>query len=249
MITMHSIKTALTTSICFFIALAMIFWIARKTDHDMRADILAGAVKVAAALDREQIRALRGSSADLGTEPYLALKNQFEAIRAADSNCRFVYLMGRKPDGRVFFYVDNEPVGSEDESPAGEIYDDIPGDFLRVFDQNEAQMTGPDTDKWGTWITALVPIQHPDRDGRIAVFAIDFDARDWKSMVAFRAAVPASLILLPIVALVFMVLREAKSRLKLAQAELDTSNQRFSSSAALLDEGPSSSFLRIMETG
>jgi len=205
----------------------MIFWMGRKTDSDMRTDLLTGAEMVAGALDTMQIDALSGSSADLNTAAYLRLKQQLANIRSANPKCRFVYLMGRKADGRVFFFADNEPAGSEDESPAGQIYADVSAAYLQVFDRNEARVVGPVTDEWGTWITALVPLNHPDSGELVAVLGIDFAAYHWKWMVAARAALPAGIILLLMLGATIMLVRQSQRQLISKQVELHLSNKRF----------------------
>ena len=43
-------------------------------------------------------------------------------------------VLGRRADGSVFFFVDSEPVGSEDESPAGQVYGEISNEDRRAFD-------------------------------------------------------------------------------------------------------------------
>jgi hypothetical protein len=46
-------------------------------------------------------------------------------IRQAHGTCRFLYLMGRKSDGSVFFFLDSQPLDSEDYAPPGLIYEEI----------------------------------------------------------------------------------------------------------------------------
>lgn len=60
------------------------------------------------------------------TPPYLRIKEELATVRASNQLCRFLYLMGRKPDGLIFFFVDSEPAESKDCSPAGQIDYDTP---------------------------------------------------------------------------------------------------------------------------
>ncbi|MFA7256391.1 MAG: PAS domain-containing protein [Kiritimatiellales bacterium] len=166
------------------------------TDQKMRTDLLRQTRITAQAIDVEHIRNLSGTAADLNNPDYLRIKAQFAAIRSADPRCRFIYLMGRKPDGTIFFFVDNEPAGSENEAPAGMIYDDVPEKFRRVFATGIADTEGPYTDQWGAFISGAVPISDLQTRTTLAVLAMDIDARTWNWNVAAGAALPVGLILL-----------------------------------------------------
>ena len=151
-----------------------------RADRDMRADLLQQTRVVAQGVDRDRLRALTGTAADVNLPAYRRLKEQFAAVRLANPQCRFVYLMGRKADGTVFFFVDDRPVGDAEEAPAGMIYDDVPEGFRRALASGMADTAGPFTDKWGTFVSGAVPITHPDTGAVIALLGLDFDARAWK---------------------------------------------------------------------
>ncbi|MDO8835432.1 MAG: cache domain-containing protein, partial [Vicinamibacterales bacterium] len=192
------------------------WWLAVRADRELREDLLGRTRLVAGAMTLEQLGALTGSAADLESTEYLRLKEQFAAIRAAEPDCRFVYLLGRKADlpagtkaaqagGNIFFFLDSEPAGSEDESPAGQVYQEAPEGFRRVFDTRKAAVVGPVSDRWGTWVTALVPLTDSQRGDVLAVLGVDFDARDWKWNVAARAALPIGLMLALVIVLLVAV--------------------------------------------
>ncbi len=132
-----------------------------RTDRILRADLVEQARLIAQTLDVERIHTLSGSEADLTNTNYLRLKEQLAIVRAASPQCRFVYLLGRKPDDTLFFFVDSEPAGSADCSPPGQTYTEAPPSLRRVISTRTAGCVGPETDRWGTWISALVPIIDP----------------------------------------------------------------------------------------
>jgi signal transduction histidine kinase/CheY-like chemotaxis protein len=171
------------------------WWVATRADREMREGLLQQTRIVARALSLERVRTLSGTEADLDAPDYLRLKEQLAAVKKANAKCRFVYLMGRRPDGRVFFFADNEPVESENESPAGQIYEEISPDYLRAFDERAAVTAGPVADRWGTWVSALVPMTDPATDELIAVLGMDIDAHTWNWDVAAHAALPVGLLL------------------------------------------------------
>ncbi len=179
-------------------------WTAHRTDRAMRNDLQLQVRLVAESIDLEHLRSLSGTKTDLGTPNYLRLKDQLAKSRKANEKCRFFYIMGRRSEGKVFFYADSEPAGSEDESPPGQIYEEISPEFMSVFDTQSELVEGPASDRWGTWISAFVPITNPQTNDLIAVMGMDIDAGDWTWDVATRAALPAGLMLALVILLAFI---------------------------------------------
>ena len=170
-------------------------WTVQRTDREMRAELLQQTRMVAQAIGVERIQALSGTEADLHSDDYVRIKEQLSAIRLGNPKCRFIYLMGRKYDGTVFFFVDSEQVGSKDYSPPGQVYKEVTEDYRRVFDTKAEDIVGPATDRWGTWISGLVPISCHQSDPVLAVLGLDIDARAWKRNLAARAILPVGLML------------------------------------------------------
>ncbi len=165
------------------------------TDSRQREDLLYRARLVARAIRIERIEALSGTAADKTLPAYHRLKEQLAAIRAVTPGCRFVYLLGQRPDGSVFFFVDNEPTGSENESPPGQTYDEISDTDLQAFNRRMALTSGPTKDRWGTWISAMVPLIDPENDHVAVVLGMDFPAIGWEGKL-LRSALPSALLTL-----------------------------------------------------
>ncbi len=177
-------------------------WMAVRADSIMRANLLRQTSIIAQMTDVTQLQALSGTEADLNSPVYQQIKRKFAAIRSANLQYRFIYLMGRKADGTVFIFLDSEPVGSKDYSPPGQIYTDVPAAFLRVFNTKTASVAGPVSDRWGTWVSALIPLCNPTNGALVAVLGMDIDARTWKWTVAGRAALPAGLMLVLLIGII-----------------------------------------------
>ncbi|MEI6654173.1 MAG: CHASE domain-containing protein [Verrucomicrobiota bacterium] len=202
---------------------SLIGWTVVRADREMRTHLLQQTHLLAQAVNVESIQALTGTAADLENPEYLRLKEQLVATRAIILHCRFIYLMGRNAAGKLFFFVDSEPVESKDYSPPGQIYEEAPAEYRRVFETRAEAVEGPKTDRWGTWITGFVPLREPGANpARIqtgnrnpaaeepqapgslrAVLATDIDAHDWNRMLV-RAALPSALLTLVLAALVLV---------------------------------------------
>jgi PAS domain S-box-containing protein len=193
------------------LGMLLAWWAVHRADSAMRLGLLRQTKMVAQAVRVDRLLALTGTVADLDTPGYLQIKELLSSVKKADTRCRFIYLMGRKPDGQVFFFVDNEPVGSKDESPAGQIYEEISPEFLPVFDEKISATVGPVTDRWGTWITALVPMIDPDSGDLVSVMAMDIDARNWNWDLASQAALPVGILFLLITSAIVVLLASFRS--------------------------------------
>jgi hypothetical protein len=159
------------------------WWEADNADQRMRRDLLENAIQIRQAINIDRVLALSGTEDDLKRPEYLRLKEQFTIIRRNMADTRFIYLMGRRPDGKIFIYFDSEPADSKDYSPPGQVYEEATPDDRNVFDNGHAAVFGPVTDRWGTWVSARVPVNVSKNDhgpGKIiAVLGIDIDAHTW----------------------------------------------------------------------
>lgn len=200
---------------------------ARRAEHQLRSDLLHEASLIARSLNPDLVGVLTGTAADAGTPAYHRLKEQLAALRAADPKYRFLYLIGRQATGPVMFLVDAEPDTSPDFSPPGQVYDEATPRLLETIALGRADVEGPVRDRWGTWVSAMVPVALPGHGLRI-LLGLDVDAHNWKRVVGAHALFPASLVSIAIL-LGFLAagLNQSRRALRLHQAELQASESRF----------------------
>lgn len=182
------------------------WWLAVRTDREMREDLLGQTRLVAEALNPKRIKVLSGAEADLASPEYLRLKEQLAVVRAANPKWRYVYLMGRKTDGTIFFFVDVQDNAKEDTPPSqpGDIYEDATAELQNSFITGRTFVEGPVQDEWGEWISALVPLNAPQTGEILAVLGVDISADNWKWTVAVRAVLPVALTALALLAILFI---------------------------------------------
>ena len=165
----------------------------RVTVRELSSDALEQARLVAGALDRERLARLTGSEADVTNPDYLRLKEQLSCVRLAHRTCRFLYVMGRRADGTVFFFLDSQPPDSKDYAPPGLVYSEVSDEYLHAFDTGEPATVGPIHDRWGTLVTSLVPIRLEGSPSRMALLGMDIEADDWNREVLLRSMLPVGL--------------------------------------------------------
>ena len=188
---------AVAVSLCA--VLLFTWWLVLRADREMRAEHLQKALTIEKALNIEQVKALSGTNADLVKPEYQQIVRQLKDICSVNVSWRWIYMMGRKSDGSVFFYLDTEPATSKDHSPPGQVYDEASELTRRAFDNGNPVTEGPVSDRWGTWVSAFVPIIDPQTGAVIAVLGADIDARTWKWDVAARVALPLGLMLVLVI--------------------------------------------------
>jgi alanine-alpha-ketoisovalerate/valine-pyruvate aminotransferase len=59
----------------------------------------------AESINRENLKSLSGTDEDLKNPVYQRLKKHLTVLARTLKQCRFVYLMEHKPDGRIFFFL------------------------------------------------------------------------------------------------------------------------------------------------
>jgi PAS domain S-box-containing protein len=193
--------------------MVLTLWSVQQQDNRLRAELITKTHIIQIGLSTDHIRALTGTDTDLLSPDYQNLKVQMTQVHSVDPLIRFIYLMGQQPDGTVIFLIDSEPEESKDYSPPGQVYTEASSDVLKVFSSGEETTAGPVTDRWGTWMSGLVPIRDPSTGKVIAVLGTDIDARDWNTQILI-ASVPAviAMLLLLLFLLIFFYVQQRNER-------------------------------------
>jgi hypothetical protein len=159
-----------------------------------------------------------------GDDPlYLDLIETEKTWEKLNPDVSDIYTLRKLPDGKNIFIVDSETDynynGKYDEereqrTPIGEIYDEADAGLERAFRGQANFDFTPVTDRWGTWVSADVPLHDPA--GRVeGVLGVDFDAHD------FMAAITkAKIRILSLVALLQLVLLGSSTLNSVLQAQI-----------------------------
>lgn len=200
-------------------------WLVATTVADReRVSLAQRAATISAGIEAYDISALSATPDDIGTAGYERLKDVMRRIRWANDDVRFVYVFVKRGD-EIIFLVDSEEPESDDYSAPGDVYYEATPALKSVFTENHTIVEGPETDRWGTWVSGLAPIL--DADGAVVgVAGIDIDARSYYVSIAAYTAVPLLLALIMIIVALF------GKRLRLKEEELFRTKFRFLSVAS-----------------
>ncbi len=188
-------------------------WASNRQDQCMREDLLYQTRMLAQTLNLTQIQRLRGNASDVDQPAYRRLKEQLIAARQINPNWKWIYLMGRTPNGAVFFQVDSEETDAPNASSPGQLYEEATDALQDVFNTGHAADEGPVSDRWGAWVSAFMPLKDPETGELISVVGIDVEADLWSRLRARAMRVPwiSSLALVAIwLAGAYMLARRAR---------------------------------------
>jgi PAS domain S-box-containing protein len=193
--------------------MVLTLWTVQREENLLRADLLTKTRLVQGGISTGHLKALTGTEADLVSPDYQALKGQMIQVQSTDPLIRFMYILGQRPDGTFFFFIDSEPPESGDYSPPGQVYPEASALLVNAFASGNETTEGPVTDRWGTWVSGLVPIRDSQTGKVIAVLGTDIDARDWNIQVIIASA-PAviAMLLLLLLLLIFFYVQQRNDR-------------------------------------
>jgi PAS domain S-box-containing protein len=155
-----------------------------RTYQTEKEKILQVAKSVEAGLHLDHLKTFAGNQEDLQNPDYQKLKHTLHQITLINSNSKFAYLYLER-NNKLYFIIDSEPVSSPDYSPPGQEFTEAEPIDKRPFEDGNALVTDPVTDRWGTWVTAEVPVKDPTTGKVIAVFGMDYNAKSWKNRILF----------------------------------------------------------------
>jgi PAS domain S-box-containing protein len=212
-----------------------------QADRADRETLLERAETAALSVDTRLVRTLTASPSDARTSDWATVRGELEAIHRANPDVRYVHL-ARMAGGTLRFLVDSRAGGLHGVSaPGAEVLGASPLFRRLATGSGAAEVEGPWTDPWGTWVTVLVPLRDPDGTF-VGLLGMDVPAAHWTMgladyrLIAILLVLVVSVITLSFVAAMY-ISRDAGRRTKASEARL----------AAILGGSPEG--LAIVEPG
>lgn len=203
-----------------------------KTNNFKYNDLLDQGIMSSVFLPIEDVRALKGLPEDSLKPEYARLKNIVNATKRINESTKFVYLFAIR-NNKMYFMVDSEMPGSDDYSPPGQLYTEATPLDLKLMDDDAIPVVEKSSDRWGKWVSVLVPIRDPETGKHIAVLGMDMSANEWSERNMHKVILSILVVLVSFLAIIFIMIIMYKNkqlelkidRLKFAETELIVSNK------------------------
>jgi hypothetical protein len=156
-------------------------WRAGSTDIELREQLLRQSIEMTRTLSPELVRRLAFSPEDKGTPAFEIIREQMIAYSRLIMQ-RGIYSMALR-EGRLVFGPENYPEDDPMASPPGTIYEEPGEQDFDIFRTGEPFTSGPQTDEYGTFISAMAPVIDPHSGEVLMAVGIDILADEWKSVI------------------------------------------------------------------
>ncbi|MFV5697967.1 hypothetical protein ACM55H_06320 [Flavobacterium sp. ZT3R17] len=210
---MKKIHLQKTVSILIFILGIVYLYFTWMRFKDNRADnVLQIAKSIEVSLPKKDINKLEVKLSDINKPQYQDLKNTLKEVIKINPKASFAYLYTQK-NGKIYFIVDSEPETSKNYSPPGQEYTEADEPTYQAFNDGKDIITEPSSDRWGTWVSAYIPIKDKITGKTIAVYGMDFDAKSWDNDLLIEVIESSLLVLLFLITSHFLFKIIAKNKI------------------------------------
>ncbi len=187
----------------------------KKVSDVAQETLLESANMMANLIQTSNFTLFSGNESDLANPAYISLKDRLKKIPETNKDIRFIYLWGHR-EGYPYFIIDSEPENSPDYSPPGQIYEEATQLDHDMFLKELPPSVEISTDRWGTWLTALVPIRDSQTDRLVAVMGVDMSAHKYLEVVYIYTAIPilVTIFVLALIVVGFILTKREQKFLK-----------------------------------
>jgi len=173
---------------------------------------------------KSAVNKLNADLSDLEKTEYKEIKNSLSSLAKQKNQIRFAYIYVQRND-KIFFLADSEPEDSEDYSPPGQEYSEANAETFLPFQTGQTLITKPYTDRWGKWVSVLVPMKNMEDDKTVAVFTVAYPAESWNDKAIIRtiqAGITVFFVLIIFIAIYIVLIQDITFRKRKDQLlELD----------------------------
>ena len=187
-----------------------------------------------AGYQKSMISSLISGPIDVKDKDYIQIKASLAKLVEIHNGIQFSYIYAQK-DGKIYLIADSESSDSEDYSPPWQEYTEATQVDFQPFKDGRTTLTDPITDRWGTWVSVLVPMKDIETGKIIAVFGLDYPAESWGNYArrdTARAVIIVLCILLIIISFYWIIVRnmslkEEKDKLFIVSEKLKENEEIF----------------------
>jgi diguanylate cyclase (GGDEF)-like protein/PAS domain S-box-containing protein len=187
-------------------------YLSESAVNEFKTTILRNTLTAATAFDDIPFAKMFGKHYTIYDQNYNHVLAHLKHIIAVNNSASYTYLMGTR-NNRIFFYADWSDDHNSDISRPGDPYLEASQKLKSVFAFRRS-VTEETTDRWGSWVSALVPVKDSSTHRVVALLGIDYSRQVATSLVAIRripALAIAMLVCILIIAstLIFFIQNDA----------------------------------------
>lgn len=216
----HFIKRKAMPKVLFIIGITLslvigtVYIYSTWNDTNLRAknQAITLAESAASFIEPEQVMLLSVDSTDINSETYQLVKRGVSEFKKRNPQIAYAYIF-KLIDGHLYFMADSEMSDAEGYSQPGQEYYETTEQDILPFSTGKSLLTEPLTDRWGTWVSALVPITDPKTGTVIAMFGIDYPAEYWEAEI-IKNVIPSVIIVFIFLLFLIVLYRVVLSNIK-----------------------------------
>lgn len=172
------------------------FFVAKAQDTEMRDNLITYAATIEKSIDWRSHAPILNTNPNQIKESDLAeLETQLNRACKANRDCHFIYLLYRDKED-VKFLLDASPQPPSEISHLGEVFAEANPEIKDGLRTRKALVQGPVTDRWGTWVSALIPISITLTTSNFVMLGVDVAVEGWNTRILKSIIAPVLLTLL-----------------------------------------------------
>lgn len=197
------------------------YLLAKSTTLKIKNALQVQALTISSFINPEDLTFLKGDSSDLNNPKYQELKSRLIEAHSYNSGVQFIYILGKKSDGSLFYYIDSESLSSKNYAQPGQTYTNSDASEMVYFEKGVAYVKGPYDNLLGKWVTAYAPVYN-NNGQPFAKIGIDISADEYKDtwFSVFFAAFAVGFLFALIILLFTIYLRSVVHLLRKGVSEL-----------------------------
>lgn len=196
-------KIILPVIIFLIISVVFVNYVWERSVKSIEDNAVKFAETFEAGIHKSLIHELDGSSSDLDNKEYKEIKNSLIRLVKYNDEIRFAYVFVQKDD-KIYISADSEVESSEDYSPPGQEYTEADNKIFEVFNKGQTTILNPVNDRWGSWVSVIVPMKSIDTGEIIAVLGIKYPVESWYDQ-AIERTIQVSVVMLCLLFILIML--------------------------------------------
>jgi signal transduction histidine kinase/CHASE1-domain containing sensor protein len=188
-------------------------WRGRVADERLRSNLLRQAESIARSIDPNSVKALSFTPDDKDNPVFQRLRGHMTAY-AGILKVRGLYSMAIR-NGSIVFGPENYAENDSQASPPGTVHEQPSENVILIFKNGRPFVEGPETDEYGTFVSAVAPVLEPRTGEVLMIVGLDIEASDWQAEIygiRLRAGIYATGMMVTLGGLTLVVLRRRRTK-------------------------------------